>query len=58
MFLRAIKVLEKDCAAANEGRRTEEKKRRGQEEAHRVAVMAFQCKLRSRELFGSASLEW
>lgn len=30
----------------------------GQEEASRVAVMAFQGKLRRRELFGSASAEW
>lgn len=38
----------------------EEKQRRGEgrEAAHRVVVMAFQGKLRRRELFGSALVEW
>lgn len=38
--------------------RVEGQRRRGQEEASRVAVMTFQGKLRCGELYGSASAKW
>lgn len=40
-----------------EGERRAREEMEGQEEASQVAVMAFQGKLRRRELFGSASPE-